>query len=74
MNNLEVENEVNKYEISLYDKQKNFIETDLGKTINAGLDIGIKALLPNLIENQVISIKNAIIEQGFKSGDRKSVV
>lgn len=73
MNNLEVENEVNKYEISLYDKQKNFIETDLGKTINAGLDIGIKALLPNLIENQVISIKNAIIEQGFKSGIKETI-
>lgn len=73
MNNLEIENEVNKYEISLYDKQKKFIETDLGKTINAGLDIGIKALLPNLIENQVISIKNAIIEQGFKNGVKETV-
>lgn len=73
MNSLEIENDVNRYEISLYDKQKNFIETDLGKTINAGLDIGIKALLPNLIENQVISIKNAIIEQGFKNGIRESI-
>lgn len=73
MNSLEIENDVNRYEISLYDKQKKFIETDLGKTINAGLDIGIKALLPNLIENQVISIKNAIIEQGFKNGIRESI-
>ena len=31
-------------------EQKSFLETTLGKTINAGLDIGIRALLPDFID------------------------
>lgn len=68
-NGLELYNEIeNKYSVSLYEKQKNFLESDLGKTINSALDIGLKAALPNLIEDQVIDIKNTILEQGFKEG------
>lgn len=69
MENIELSNEIeNKYSINLYEKQKSFLESDLGKTINSALDIGIKAALPNLIEDQVIDIKNIILEQGFKEG------
>lgn len=68
-NGLELNNEIeNNYSVSLYEKQKNFLESDLGKTINSALDIGLKAALPNLIEDQVIDIKNTILEQGFKEG------
>lgn len=66
---LVVNNEIeNKNNINIYEKQKNFLESDLGKTINSALDIGLKAALPNLIEDQVIEIKNTILEQGFKEG------
>lgn len=73
MEKLEIETELsneinNDYGIKLYEEQKNFLQTDLGKTINAALDIGLKAALPNLIEDQVIDIKNTILEQGFKEG------
>lgn len=69
MENIELNNEIeNKYSINLYEKQKSFLESDLGKTINSALDIGLKAALPNLIEDQVIDIKNTILEQGFKEG------
>ncbi len=68
-NTLELNNEIeNKYNVNLYEKQKNFLESDLGRTINSALDIGLKAALPNLIEDQVINIKNIILEQGFKDG------
>lgn len=69
MENLDlvVYNEIeNKNNINIYEKQRNFLESDLGKTINSALDIGLKAALPNLIEDQVIEIKNTILEQGFK--------
>ena len=36
--------------------------------INFGVDLGLKALLPDLIEDQVIDIKNSILEGGFKEG------
>jgi len=73
MDKLEIGNELNNeknnsYSIDLYKEQKSFLQTDLGKTINSALDIGLKAALPNLIEDQVIDIKNTILEQGFKEG------
>ena len=39
------------------DEQKGFLDTTLGKVINTGLDTGIRFLLPDLIEEQVIDIK-----------------
>ena len=56
-NNLEIEKE-----------QKNFLETTIGKIINTGLDAGIKFLLPDLIEDEVIEVKDAIFEDGIKEG------
>lgn len=60
-----MENEINN-EIKL--EKNNLLNSVLGKTINSAMDIGLKALLPDLIENQVIDIKNALFENGLKSG------
>lgn len=54
-------------------KQNEFLQTDLGKTINTAVDIGIKAVLPDLVENQVIEIKDAILENGFKEGLKEAI-
>ena len=56
------------FQNEIYINQKNFLETNLGKVINTAIDIGLKALLPNLIENEIIDIKNTILEQGFSEG------
>ena len=50
-----LENEI-KLENNLVNEkeQNNFLETTLGKTINTGIDIGIRALLPDYIEEQII--------------------
>ncbi len=53
--------------------QKNFLETTLGKTINTGIDIGIRAILPNYIEEQIIDLKDNLIKYGLKDGIRKSI-
>lgn len=65
-NNLELENKIEN-EVTI-EKQNDFLESTLGKVINTGLDIGLRALLPDLIENQVIDIKDAILNGGFKEG------
>lgn len=65
-NNLTKENELIKTE-----DQTNFIETNLGKTINFGLDIGLRALLPDFIEQQVIDIKDTLLKEGFSEGIKK---
>lgn len=55
------------------EKQNNFLETTLGRTINTALNIGIRYLLPNIIEDQVIEIKDTIIKDGFKDGLNKTI-
>lgn len=71
---LEINKELeNKYSVNLYENQKSFLESNLGKTINSALDIGLKAALPNLIEDQVIDVKNIILEQGFKEGVKQII-
>ena len=61
-NNLEIEKE-----------QKNFLETTLGKTINTGIDIGIRAILPDYIEEQIIDLKDNLIKYGLKEGIKKCI-
>ena len=40
------------------ENQNNFLESSLWKVMNTGLNTGIRALLPNIIEDQVIEIKD----------------
>lgn len=66
MDKLEIDNKLANE--NMIEKQKNFFNSNIGKAINVGIDIGIRCLFPDLIENQIIDIKNSIIEKGFKEG------
>ena len=70
-NNLQENNISNNIEIGK--RQNNFLETTLGKTINTALNEGLKFLLPNIIEDKVIEIKDTIIKDGFKEGLNKTI-
>ncbi len=59
--------------IEIEKEQNNFLETAIGKIINTGLDLGIKFLLPDFVENEVIEIKDSIIKDGFKEGINKAI-
>ena len=54
--------------INLEKSNNNFLNNIFGKTINAAIDVGLRAILPDLIENQIIDIKNSLLENGLKSG------
>lgn len=62
-NNLEnvMENELSK-------NQKKGIEKLLESTFNKSIDMGLKILLPDMIENQIIEIKNVILNNGLSDG------
>ena len=45
----------------------------MGKAVNMGIDAGIKAICPNLIENQIIEVKDALLENGVKGGIKQIV-
>ena len=53
--------------------QKKFLETALGKTINTAIDIGIRAILPDFIDEQIINIKDNLIDYGLKEGINKTI-
>ena len=54
-------------------EQKSFLETTLGQVVNTGLDIGIRAVLPDFIEEQVINIKDNILNYGLKDGIKETI-
>ncbi len=55
------------------ENQNQFLETTLGKTINNALDIGLRLILPDIIENQIIEIKDTLLESGLKDGVQKAI-
>lgn len=74
VNNLEKNNQIElENKLGNETNQRNFLETTLGKTINTAVDIGIRALLPDFIEEQIINIKDNLINYGLKDGIDKTV-
>lgn len=69
-----IENAINvNNEITNTNEQIDFLETTLGKTINTAIDIGIRALLPDFIDEQVINIKDNLLNYGLKDGITKTI-
>ena len=67
MNSLILNNEIENNNL-LVEKQDNFLKTNLGKAINTGVDIALKIVLPDLIEDQIIGVKNILMNEGLKEG------
>lgn len=72
--NLEIE-KINKIDnnFNIEKEQNNFLDSSLWKTIDNGIDIGLRYVLPDFIENQIIDLKNNLINYGLKDGIRKSI-
>ena len=62
---MEIEKELNN---NIKKEKNHFFNNFIGNTINNAIDIGLKSILPDLIENQIIDIKNALLENGVQSG------
>lgn len=73
MNDMILENNIEMKNNKLIELQQNFLQSNLGKTINSAIDIGLKALLPDIIEDQIIDVKNAILENGFSEGIKQVI-
>lgn len=69
--NTKVENLV-KNEVTV-ENQNKFLQTTLGKTINTAIDIGLRGIMPDLIENQIIDIKNILLTCGLKEGIDRAI-
>ena len=54
-------------------QQNNFLESTLGQVIDSSVDLGLKAILPNFIEDEVIEIKDTLIKEGFSEAINKAI-
>lgn len=70
-NNLNLKNNISQ-EVT-YEEQKSFLETDLGKVINGGIDLGLRAILPDFLEDSIIEVKDSILTDGFKEGIKTAI-
>lgn len=69
----EMENDVGLGEVDVEKEQTGFFETTIGRVVNTGLDMALRAILPNVIEDEVIGIKNVIFKEGLQSGIKTAV-
>ena len=70
-NNLNLENDDLKN--VTYESQKSFLESNLGEVINGGINLVLKAILPDIIEDEIIEIKDSIITDGFSAGIKTAI-
>lgn len=69
---MELENSIY-MNLNLEKKQNEFLNSTLWKTINKGIDIGLRYLLPDLVEDEIIDLKDNLINYGLKDGIKKSI-
>lgn len=67
-NNVELDNALTK-EV----KQRDFLNSMLGKALNTAIDIGIRTILPDFVDEQIINIKDNLLEYGLKEGINKTI-
>lgn len=68
-NILQLENKIeNQKEIVTEKEQNTFLETTFGQVINSAIDVGIRAILPNFLEDGIINIKDTLLKEGLSEG------
>ncbi len=72
-NMLEQSRSEDRQELVTANEQKNFLDTTLGKVVNTAVDLGLRWVLPDFVENQVIDVKNSLIRGGLKEGIDKAI-
>lgn len=60
--NLNIDKNINREE---------FLNSTLWKTINNGIDIGLRYALPDLVEDEIIDLKNNLINYGLRDRNKK---
>ena len=69
---MEIQNEILN-NLNLEKEQNNFLNTTLGQVVNNAIDIGLRYVLPDLIEEEVIDVKDSLIKNGLKEGIQTAV-
>lgn len=65
-NNMEINNDIN--EIVSEKEQNNFLNSTLGKVVDSAIDVGLRMVLPDFVEDGAIAVKDALLKGGLKEG------
>ena len=69
---MEIENNILN-NLNLNNEQNKFINSTIGKVVNNAIDIGLRYVLPDLIEEEIIDVKNSLMKSGLKEGIKTAV-
>lgn len=70
----EIGNElINNIDTNLENLQNNFLKTNVGKITNLAIDFGLRTLLPDLVEDEVIEVKDALLTGGVNEAIDQSI-
>ena len=69
---MELENKISN-NLNIEKNENNFLNSTLGKIINNAIDVGLRYILPDLIEEEVIEVKDSLINSGLKEGIQTAV-
>ena len=73
-NDIEINSNIELDNLENLDKQQNnFLESTLGQVIDSSVDLGLRAILPNFIEDEVIEIKDTLIKEGYSEAVNKAI-
>lgn len=73
-NDIEINSNIELDNLENLDKQQNsFLKSTLGQVIDSSVDLGLRAILPNFIEDEVIEIKDTLIKEGFSEAVNKAI-
>lgn len=70
---IDIDENVDLLDITNNNEQSGFLQSTLGQVINFSVDTGLRAILPDIIEDEIIDIKNTIINEGFTSGINEAI-
>ena len=76
MNNISLEQNIeknNNLQNNIEKKQKSFLETNIGKAINSAVNFGLKVILPDFMEDEIIEVKDALVKGGFKEATTTAI-
>ena len=62
--------QLNNNELVTSQEQNNFLNTTIGKVVNTAVDLGLRWILPNFIEDQVIDIRRIKRRNKYNSSKR----
>ena len=60
-------------QIDLSDMQNKFLQSNLGKVVDFAINEGLKYVLPDFIEDEVIEVKNTLVSEGLNQAVDKAI-